>query len=80
MSSDRISILQFSKISQPNSTPKRQRKIHGVATSSKPLPPLIARCEEDRIRERLALRLRQLDVEQIQIVEIVTIAIARGRL
>jgi hypothetical protein len=44
------------------------------------LPPLIARCEEERIRERLARRLRQLDVEQIQIVEIVTIAIARGQL
>lgn len=80
MSSDRASILPFSKVSSLNSMPKRQPKTRGVATSSRLLPPLIARCEEERIRERLARRLRQLDVEQIQIVEIVTIAIARGQL
>lgn len=80
MSSDHASILPFLKVLSPNSTLKRQRKIHGEATSTKLLPPLIARCDEERIRARLALRLRQLDVEQIQIVEIVTIAIARGNL
>lgn len=80
MQSDRAKVLRFSNVSSTNSTPTRQQKTRGAATSSRRLPPLIALCEENLIRERLAMRLRQLDVEQIQIVEIIAIAIARGQL
>lgn len=43
-----------------------------------PFPPIIARSDEQRIRARAARRLAQLDVEQVQIAEIVMVAIARG--
>ena len=62
------------------STPKRQPKIPGAAMCSKPLPPLIALCEERTIPASLNNVLRTLDAEQLQIVEIIAAAIARGQL
>lgn len=80
MSSDRGSILPFSKNSSLTSTPPSPPKILGAETSLKLSPSSIEPSGEEAIRRRLAKRLLQLDVEQIQIVELVTIAIARGQL
>src|SRR4051812_3608127 len=70
-------VLQFSKRCLPTSTKRHPLKIQSVATSSRPLPPLIA-LSEGRIPERLLRRLEKLDHEQLQIIEIVAVAIARG--
>lgn len=72
-------VIQGLKNYSHRSTLPRRPRIHGAATSSKPLPPLIALCEE-KIPERLLERLRHLDGEQLQIVEVVVMAIARGQL
>lgn len=78
-SSDHGRLINFSKLSLGDSTGKSRRKIRGAAMSLKPLPPLIALSVEV-IPIRLLDRLRKLDAEQLQIVEIVAIAIARGHL
>jgi len=57
---------------------KCRPKTRGAATSSKPSRPLIALCEEREIPERLLARLRRLDAEQLQIIEMIAVAISRG--
>jgi DNA-binding XRE family transcriptional regulator len=68
------------RFSPPYSKPqmlKCQLKTPGAVTSSRPSPsstgPSVA-----RIPERLMARLRTLDAEQLQVVEIVVVAIQRG--
>lgn len=68
-----------SRNSSARSTLKSPRKTRGAATSLKPLLPLIALCE-GKIPESLNSVLRTLDAEQLQIVEIIASAIARGQL
>lgn len=76
-------VIPFSKPAGPRcskrSMLKCQPKTHGAAMSSKPSPPLIA-LSEDQIPERLRRILRSLDGEQMQIVEVIAAAIARGAL
>lgn len=66
---------------------KHQQRILGGATFSKLSPPSIARCggqtggpPRETVLARMINRLQKLDAEQLQIVEIVAIAIARGGL
>lgn len=71
--------INASRISSASSTRKRQRPTHGGAMSLRPLPPLLALCEET-IPANLSRVLRTLDAEQLQIVEIIASAIARGQI
>lgn len=71
-------VLLFSPKCSPGSTRKSQQRTPSKATSTKPLPPLLALCEEKPLPPRLLGKLRALDPEQLQIVEIVVTAIARG--
>lgn len=80
-------VLQFSRTCSLGEIRKRPLKIHGKAMSSahrtrsaKPPPPLIALSEEKPLPDSLLRRLRRLDVEQLQIVELIADAIARGAL
>lgn len=57
------------------SSPRRTR---GKATSTKPLPPLLALSEEQALPPTLLKRLRKLDDDQLAIVELVVAAIQRG--
>ena len=49
-----------------------------LAVSEMPTLPLIALCEERPIPETLLRRLRRLDAEQLQVVELMAAAIERG--
>ncbi len=71
--------IDGSRSSLEHSTRKRRRQTRGGATSSKPSLPLLALCEET-IPASLSRVLRTLDAEQLQIVEIIASAIARGQL
>lgn len=71
-------ILQFSIDSSPRSRETRRRKQRGVPTCSPRSLPLLELCNDRAVPERLLNRLKRLDPEQLQIVEIVAIAIARG--
>lgn len=80
-------VIRFCRPFSIGETRKRQLKIHGAVTSSaprtpseKPPRPLIALSEENPVRESLLRRLRRLDAEQQQVVEIIADAIARGAL
>lgn len=77
MQQKRATVIPFSNRSRPRSTPKFQQTTPGKATSSKPLPPLLA-LSEGRETDRLHRYLQRLDAEQIQIMEIVACAILRG--
>lgn len=70
-------VLPFLLGSSKLSMAKCQPKTRGVATSSKPSLSSTA-LSVGAIQERLFHRLRKLDAEQLQIVEIVVAAIERG--
>jgi len=78
-------VIQFSRRFSIDSIKGVPLKIPGVETSFarktrlvKRPPPLIALSEETPIPVSLLRRLRKLDAEQLQIVEIVAVAIERG--
>ena len=77
MTRDRLRLIQGSKGSFNRWMPNFRRRIPSRVTFTKPLPPLLALCEDD-VPPRLLARLRTLDREQMQIVEVVVAAIARG--
>ena len=68
-------VIQGSKHS---SIPNSRRTIPLKATSTRPLPPLLALYEDRELPPRLLARLKRLDAEQLQIIEVVTAAIERG--
>lgn len=70
-------VIRFSNPCSKQPMLKCPLKTVGAATSSKRSPSSIAHCV-GAIPERLLLRLRKLDPEQLQIVEIVVVAIQRG--
>ncbi len=80
-------VIPFCRRSSIDSIRKLPLKIHGAETSSVPRtrsgkrqPPLIALFEETPLPESLLRRLRKLDAEQLQIMELIADAIARGAL
>ena len=80
-------VIPFSRTCSLDEIRKRPLKIHGAETSSahrtrspKPPLPLIALCDERPLPESLLRRLRRLDAEQLQIIELIADAIARGAL
>ena len=74
----RFTIIQGWKDSSRPSIRTSRQKTRSKATSTKPLPPLIALCEDRELPPRLIARLKRLDAEQLQIIEIVAAAIERG--
>lgn len=80
MTSGEKKVIPFSGHCLPDSITKHQLKIPSAATSSRPSPPLIALSEGLEIPESLLRRLRRLDAEQLQIMEIIAIAFERGTL
>lgn len=76
----RFNVIRGSKNYSSPSTQTSRRKTPSKATSTKRSPPLIALFEEAELPPRLTARLRKLDAEQLQIVEIVAAAIERGAL
>jgi hypothetical protein len=71
-----LKVLPFSQLSSLDSIRMRPLKIRGEVTFSKRLQSSIAPCVE--LPESLLSRLRRLDREQLQVVEIVIAAIERG--
>lgn len=71
-------VLPFSPLALPESTRTRPLKIHGAGTSSKLSPSSTARSDVRTIPESLLRRLRRLDAEQLQIIEIMAAAFERG--
>lgn len=78
MSKADLKVLRFSQLSLPDLTRTRPLKIRGEVTFSKPSPLSTARCDEKPLPAKLLARLRRLDAEQLQIIEIVAAAIERG--
>ena len=73
----RRKVIQFSSGRSTRSMLKCRLKIPGEEMFSRRSPPSIARYG-GQIPERLLSRLRRLDAEQLQVVEIVVVAISRG--
>jgi hypothetical protein len=80
-------VIPFSKRSSIDSIKGRPLKIRGAETcsarrtpSERQRPLLTVRCDENPIRESLLCRLRKLDAEQQQIVEIIAGATVRRAL
>jgi len=70
-------LIRFSPLYSKPPMLKCRLKTPGAETSSKPSPSSTVR-SDGQIPERLMTRLRTLDAEQLQVVEIVVVAIQRG--
>lgn len=78
MSQSDLKVLRFSPLSLPDLTRTRPLKIRGEVMFSKLSPRSIEHSAERPLPPSLLARLRRLDAEQLQVVEIVVVAIERG--